>query len=218
MPSSRFDDAQTLTLGQLVVHDLLATVVRDDRDLVETIVVLELDTAGHVRDRSLALRDTGLEQLLDTRQTAGDVLTAHHPGGTYAWSAAYRAHRSTVRRRYRRPRRCRRACRWPSNGRSTWRTRRCRWCRSGPSGPSPCVIPASSSASMAGSPRSEPRSTTTLPSLSTASAASVRAYVLGLDVGIADQLAGLVALGIALGLGDDHLDAALACHSRPRGR
>ena len=39
------------------------------------------------------------------------------------------------------------------------------------------VMPAASSASIAGSPRSWPRSTTTLPLASTASTASVRAYV-----------------------------------------
>src|SRR5690606_24192507 len=46
-----------------------------DRDLVETIVVLEADAAGDIGDRGLALGDAGLEQLLDAGQTTGDVLT-----------------------------------------------------------------------------------------------------------------------------------------------
>src|SRR5262249_21150904 len=41
----------------------------------EAFAVLELDAAGDVGDGRLATRNPGLEQLLHTRQTAGDVLT-----------------------------------------------------------------------------------------------------------------------------------------------
>src|SRR6516225_7921852 len=66
---------QALPLGQLVVHHFFATVVGNDGDLVEALTVLEPDPPGDVGDRRLATRDPGLEQLLHTRQTAGDVLT-----------------------------------------------------------------------------------------------------------------------------------------------
>ena len=70
---------QPLTLGELVVDDFLATVVGNDGDLVEALALLEPDPTGDVGDRRLAPRHAGLEQLLHTGQTAGDVLTGTPP-------------------------------------------------------------------------------------------------------------------------------------------
>src|SRR6202012_5084149 len=66
---------QALTLGQLVVDHFLAAIVRNDGDLVEALAVLQPHPAGDVGDRCLTTRHAGLEQLLHTGQTAGDVLT-----------------------------------------------------------------------------------------------------------------------------------------------
>src|SRR5262249_8016227 len=44
-------------------------------DLVEALAVLETNPPGDVGDRRLTARHPRLEQLLHTRQTAGDVLT-----------------------------------------------------------------------------------------------------------------------------------------------
>ena len=74
------DRGEPHALGQLVVDDLLAPVVRDEGDLPELVAVLELDAAVDVGDRRLALRDAGLEELLHTRQTRGDVLTRDATG------------------------------------------------------------------------------------------------------------------------------------------
>src|SRR5699024_10517051 len=63
-----------LPLGQLVVDDLLAAVVRRDGDLPAALVVLDPDASRRVGDRRLAPRDPGLEQLLHARQPGGDVL------------------------------------------------------------------------------------------------------------------------------------------------
>ena len=71
-PSSCLN-TQTLALGDLLDRDPSGAVVGDDRDLVEPIVILEADPAGDLGDRDLG--DTGLEQLLDARQTTGDVVT-----------------------------------------------------------------------------------------------------------------------------------------------
>ena len=65
---------QALTLGQLLVDDLVGTVVRDDRDRVEALLLVEADTSGLLGDRGHALGHAGLEELLDTRQTTGDVV------------------------------------------------------------------------------------------------------------------------------------------------
>ena len=67
---------QALTTGELVVDHFLATVIRDDGDLVEALALLELHASGDVGDRRLVPRHTGLEQLLHARQTTGDVATA----------------------------------------------------------------------------------------------------------------------------------------------
>src|SRR5271154_4195142 len=69
------EDTQPLPLGELVVDDFLAAVVRNDGDLVEALPILELNPPSEVRDRRLASRHPRLEELLHTRQTAGDVLT-----------------------------------------------------------------------------------------------------------------------------------------------
>src|SRR5699024_1983519 len=69
------DVREALTLGQLLVHDLVRAVVRHDRDGVEALLLLEADPARLLGDRRLALGHAGLEELLDTRQTAGDVVT-----------------------------------------------------------------------------------------------------------------------------------------------
>src|SRR5690606_27848354 len=71
------DHREALALRQLVVDDLVAAVVRDDGDLPVPVVVLQADAARSIGDRGLALRDAGLEQLLHTRQTGGDVVTGH---------------------------------------------------------------------------------------------------------------------------------------------
>src|SRR5439155_152287 len=67
-------------LGDLVVGDLLAAVVGHDDDLPGPVAVLDPDPSGHLRDRRLALRHARLEDLLDTRQTLGDVLTRDATG------------------------------------------------------------------------------------------------------------------------------------------
>ena len=46
---------------------------RDDLDLGHAVAADDLDDAVDVADLGLALGDAGLEQLLDTRQTGGDV-------------------------------------------------------------------------------------------------------------------------------------------------
>ena len=66
---------QPLPLGELVVDHFLATVVRDDGDLVEALALLQTHPSGDVGDRCLTARHPGLEQLLHTGQTTGDVLT-----------------------------------------------------------------------------------------------------------------------------------------------
>ena len=65
---------QALTTGELVVDHFLATVIRDDGDLVEALALLEPHPAGDIGDRRLVPRHPGLEQLLHTGQTTGDVL------------------------------------------------------------------------------------------------------------------------------------------------
>src|SRR5690606_38061441 len=72
--------AQAYPLGELVVHDLVATVVRHDDDLARAVALLDAHPAGHLHDRRLALRHPRLEDLLHTRQTLGDVLTRDTTG------------------------------------------------------------------------------------------------------------------------------------------
>src|SRR5213078_120505 len=67
-------------LGDLVVHDLVAAVVGHDDDLPGPVAVLDPDPASHLRDGRLALGYPGLEDLLHTRQTLGDVLTRDATG------------------------------------------------------------------------------------------------------------------------------------------
>src|SRR5699024_7681625 len=67
---------QPLTLGQLVVDDLLAAVVRYHGDPVEAVLILDAHPAGLLGDRRPALRHARLEQLLHARQAAGDVVAA----------------------------------------------------------------------------------------------------------------------------------------------
>ena len=58
----------------------LGAVVRGDDDLLQPVGVLDLDPARRLGDRRLALGLTRLEQLLDARQTLGDVVTGHTTG------------------------------------------------------------------------------------------------------------------------------------------
>src|SRR5262249_62085406 len=60
--------------------DLFGTVVGDDDDLPGLLRLLDLDPALDLADRGHALGDTGLEQLLDTRQAVRDVGTGHTTG------------------------------------------------------------------------------------------------------------------------------------------
>src|SRR5262249_6295308 len=62
------------------VYDLLAAVVRHDDDLPRTVAVLDADPAGGVGDGRLALGYPCLEDLLDTRQTLGDVVARDATG------------------------------------------------------------------------------------------------------------------------------------------
>src|SRR5437764_1130009 len=62
-------------LGDLVVHDLVAAVVGHNDDLPSPVAVLDAHPAAHLGDGRLALGYPRLEDLLDTRQTLGDVLT-----------------------------------------------------------------------------------------------------------------------------------------------
>src|SRR5699024_10897095 len=71
----QLDMGQALALRQLLVDDLVRTVVRHDRDRVEALLLLETDPARLLGDRRLALRNTSLEELLHARETAGDVVT-----------------------------------------------------------------------------------------------------------------------------------------------
>ena len=66
---------QALTTGELVVHDFFATVVGDDRHLVELLAHFDVHATRDVRDRSGVAGHAGLEQLLHARKTTGDVLT-----------------------------------------------------------------------------------------------------------------------------------------------
>src|SRR6266568_8092748 len=67
-------------LGDLVVHDLVAAVVGHDDDLPSPVAILDPHPAGHLRDGRLSLGYPRLEDLLDTRQTLGDVLTRDATG------------------------------------------------------------------------------------------------------------------------------------------
>src|SRR5690606_41358282 len=77
-------DKQRSPHGHLVA-DLVGAVVRDDNDLTALVGLLNPDPALHFADRGHALGDAGLEQLLDTGQTVGDVLTRRttHVEGTH---------------------------------------------------------------------------------------------------------------------------------------
>src|SRR5690606_1228829 len=72
--------AQPDPLGDLVVDDLVAPVVRHDDDLASPVPVLDPDASGELGDRRLALWHPGLEDLLDPWQTLGDVLTGDTAG------------------------------------------------------------------------------------------------------------------------------------------
>src|SRR6266536_620640 len=63
-------------------HDRLPllALVRGDRHLDALVDLLDGDPAGELRDRRHALWRAGLEQLLDTRQTVGDVLAGDATG------------------------------------------------------------------------------------------------------------------------------------------
>ena len=66
--------SETLTLGELLVDDLVRPVVGHDRDRVEALLLVDADPARLLGDRRLALGHARLEQLLHTRQTTGDVV------------------------------------------------------------------------------------------------------------------------------------------------
>ena len=63
-----------------LVRHLFRAVVRDDQDLPGLLGLLDLDPALVLADGRHALGDTGLEELLDTRQAVGDVLARHTTG------------------------------------------------------------------------------------------------------------------------------------------
>src|SRR5699024_2437582 len=74
-------DQQGHALGDGVGHRVRA-VVRGDGDPTLLVVLLDLRAAGELRDRREAGRGTGLEELLDTRQTVRDVTVgAGHTAG-----------------------------------------------------------------------------------------------------------------------------------------
>src|ERR1700712_4888152 len=79
-PSVSCSPTSTCAPRQLVVDDLVGTVVRGDRELAELLAVLDPDGARQLGDRGLALGDAGLEELHHTRQTVGDVLTRDTTG------------------------------------------------------------------------------------------------------------------------------------------
>src|SRR6202043_3534447 len=62
------------------VGDFFRAVVRHDDDLPGLLGLLDLDPALVLADGRHALRDTGLEELLDARQAVGDVLARHTAG------------------------------------------------------------------------------------------------------------------------------------------
>ena len=72
-------DQQTGTLGDRV-RGLVAAVVRGDDELLGLLGLLDPHAAGRLGDRGDTLRGTGLEELDDTRQTLGDVVTGHTTG------------------------------------------------------------------------------------------------------------------------------------------
>src|SRR5690606_5878522 len=72
--------AQLHPLGDLVVGDLVAAVVRHDDDLPRPVSLFDANPAGGLRDRGLALGDPRLEDLLHPGQTLGDVLTGDTTG------------------------------------------------------------------------------------------------------------------------------------------
>ena len=72
--------------------------IRDDNFSLLLGILQECLAADLCNDRK-TLRLTCLEQLLDTGKTLCDIVyLLHRRYGRYAWSAAYRAHRWTVRR------------------------------------------------------------------------------------------------------------------------
>ncbi len=62
------------------VRRLVAAVVRGDDELLRLLRLLDPHAAGGLGDRGDTLRGTGLEELDDTRQTLGDVVTGHTTG------------------------------------------------------------------------------------------------------------------------------------------
>jgi hypothetical protein len=81
------------TLGHRV-GDLLRPVVRFDEDLPRAVGVLDPHPAGGLGDRGHTLRGASLEELDDTGQTVGDVVTATPRCGRYASSAEVHGSRS----------------------------------------------------------------------------------------------------------------------------
>ena len=75
------DDAGREVRAHRHCVDLLLTVVGDDREGALTLLVLaDAHHAGGLREDRRALRRAGLEELDDTRQTVGDVLTRDTTG------------------------------------------------------------------------------------------------------------------------------------------
>ena len=72
-------DEQPSPLGDRVA-DLLRAVIRDDHELAGLLGVLDLDPAGSLTDRGVALGRTRLEQLDHARETVRDVLAGDAAG------------------------------------------------------------------------------------------------------------------------------------------
>src|SRR5918911_1552683 len=72
-------DQESGALGDRV-RRLVAAVVRGDDDLLGLLRLLDANAAGGLGGRGDTLRGTGLEELDDTRQTLGDVVTGHTTG------------------------------------------------------------------------------------------------------------------------------------------
>ena len=81
-PTSTWSPSPTRRRARLRdrVGDLVAAVVRGDDDLLGLLGLLDTDAAGRLRDRGDTLGRTRLEELDDTRQTLGDVVTGHTTG------------------------------------------------------------------------------------------------------------------------------------------
>lgn len=69
------DLCQTLTLRQLLVNHVVRTVVRSDGQGPEVALIRQGHGAVNGSDRRTVLRVTSLEELLNTRQTTGNIAT-----------------------------------------------------------------------------------------------------------------------------------------------